>query len=461
MPKKYFNSTQLSMLFRAFDNLDQAVLIANESRKIIHVNQSFTDCFGYKYDEVIGKPTQILYASESDFLRVGQVIANARSDNPNETFYIDCVTKYGDVFKGRLNGGIIQNDDGVNALYVGLITDETVKLKAEYGLNKLHSVTSNRQLSFRERTLEILALGCEMFGLPIGIVSEIIDDDYIVKHAHHPDDAIEEGTVFDLKGTYCSHVYKANDVQGFHHISSSEIAEHPCFKNFGLEAYLGAPIFVDGQRYGTVNFSSGSPCRPFIRQDYEMIKLFADWLGHELARMRDISELKQAKEEITRLANTDSLTGLCSRRYADKALRQIIMQAFADEQPLSIALVDFDNFKNINDTYGHDVGDKALTIFADFVRGECRKSDLVARWGGEEFLLAFPGCNRREAHEVMTRIVDKLRDANIEQSPALSLTVSVGLAQLEKEDSLRTLLVRADKLMYDAKNKGRDTICVG
>nr|WP_238322168.1 sensor domain-containing diguanylate cyclase [Vibrio mexicanus] len=144
-----------------------------------------------------------------------------------------------------------------------------------------------------------------------------------------------------------------------------------------------APIFVDGERYGTLNFSSPKPCRPFIRQDYELVKLFAEWVGHEVARTRDIRAMEILTEKMKIMANTDALTGLNNRRFVEEALHQLVKRANDSGMALSVALIDFDHFKLINDTYGHAIGDDVLKLFGSIAPKVGRKMDLYGRWGAK------------------------------------------------------------------------------
>lgn len=449
---------ELSVLKRSFEYIDQAAVIATTERRILHLNRAAESLFGYESTELIGQLTQVLYDDSDDFMRMGQLRYHAQASAKNTTVTVKYKDKNGRAFFGTTHGGAIHDESERVIGFVALINDESARLAVEEALNTLHSITSSRELNFKQRVQAILELGTELFKLPIGIVSQIEGSSYIVKQAVHPENSLEEGLSFDLEGTYCSHVYKANDIQGFHHVSQSEIATHPCFINFGLEAYLGAPIFVDGQRYGTLNFSSPKPCRAFIRQDYELVKLFSNWVGHEIARNRDIHALNDLNEKMTSMANTDPLTGLSNRRFMTDLMSELFTSIHY-RQPLALAIVDFDHFKHLNDRFGHNIGDEALKAFGALALSG-RDSDVVARWGGEEFLILLPNTSLDGAKAVLSRLMAKLGEVVL-PAPAQKhqLTVSVGLTLVQPQDDVESVLQRADQWLYQAKEQGRNQIC--
>ncbi|KZZ14592.1 hypothetical protein A3750_01810 [Oleiphilus sp. HI0079] len=154
-------------------------------------------------------------------------------------------------------------------------------------LRELHSITSNTQLSIDEKTQQLLKLGKETFGLPLAIVSRISGDQYIVEYSDTPNAEVNPGDTFELGQTYCCHTLSANGPTAFHHAGKSSINSHPCYSAFGLESYIGVPVEVSGERFGTLNFSSPDVRdTPFSSDDMELIRLFAQWIGNELSRSK-------------------------------------------------------------------------------------------------------------------------------------------------------------------------------
>jgi signal transduction histidine kinase/CheY-like chemotaxis protein len=151
-------------------------------------------------------------------------------------------------------------------------------------LRRFHDIVSDQKLNFEDKTQNLLVFGLEVFNLDIAIISKVESRVYTVLNVITPDDSLPKGTTFDLEGTYCVHTLGANSALAFHNASQSAIANHPCYINFQLESYIGAPIKVGADIFGTVNFSSANKSPVFTDEAYDYIELFAQWLGAEFAR---------------------------------------------------------------------------------------------------------------------------------------------------------------------------------
>ena len=172
-------------------------------------------------------------------------------------------------------------------------------------------------------------------------------------------------------------------------------------------------------------------------------------------------ELMQALERIQMLATRDELTGLYNRRHMMEALR--VQRALAERtgQPFCVALIDLDHFKQINDTHGHGVGDEVLRRFAEVSLRCIRESDLLARWGGEEFLLMLPAGQLPQARHSLDRLHDAVRMESLAPSlPHLGVRFSAGLAQQVPGEPLEATIDRADQALYEAKRAGRNQTVV-
>ncbi|UCZ82284.1 sensor domain-containing diguanylate cyclase [Pseudomonas sp. L5B5] len=177
----------------------------------------------------------------------------------------------------------------------------------------------------------------------------------------------------------------------------------------------------------------------------------------------DITEKKQLEAELQRLATTDALTQSSNRRYFFECANREFEQARIQGSPLSFLLLDIDDFKVINDTYGHPEGDIVLQRIAESGRAALRRGDLFGRVGGEEFAALFPGCAADVARQVAERLQREIQRQHFNhQGQAFSITVSQGLTSLLPEDeSLDSLFARADAAMYEAKHQGKNRIVSG
>lgn len=176
----------------------------------------------------------------------------------------------------------------------------------------------------------------------------------------------------------------------------------------------------------------------------------------------DITETRRLMERLERLATTDELTGTVNRRHFMDMAKRELDRAKRSGGPLSVALFDLDHFKLINDQYGHGAGDAALVAVCDACRTVLRSSDLFCRYGGEEFVILFPETGPRPAMEVAERLRRKIEGIALASGNAqFRVTASFGVAGSEgAPSSLAEYLKAADEAMYEAKEQGRNTVCL-
>ena len=177
----------------------------------------------------------------------------------------------------------------------------------------------------------------------------------------------------------------------------------------------------------------------------------------------DITERKNLELELEKNAKTDFLTGLVNRRHFMDLANKELQRAIRFGNPMSILMVDVDNFKRINDTYGHESGDDVLKMFSDLCRSTFREIDVVGRIGGEEFAVVLPEATSHQAIEAAERLRAKIASSKTPsaQNLAIEFTVSVGVVSLSPGfDSLDVMLSHADKALYNAKNTGRNRVSV-
>jgi diguanylate cyclase (GGDEF)-like protein len=171
--------------------------------------------------------------------------------------------------------------------------------------------------------------------------------------------------------------------------------------------------------------------------------------------------MRRYQRRISALATTDELTELPNRRGFDLLANQALHEAKRNNSPLNALLIDIDHFKAINDTYGHLAGDEILRKFAQHLRANMRQSDIICRWGGEEFIILFKDTDSATAQ----LLAEKIRLQSEQQrfpfaGVNLHATISLGLTQLRLDDSLDSLIGRADRALYRAKESGRNRLCV-
>lgn len=178
-----------------------------------------------------------------------------------------------------------------------------------------------------------------------------------------------------------------------------------------------------------------------------------------LAPLIIIRPLKSHYQALKTMANYDKLTGCLNRHAADSFIKNEFDRFSVNSLPLTIMMADLDHFKKINDRYGHQAGDLVLEKFANAVRETLRRSDLLCRWGGEEFLMLLRGTILQEAIQVAERLRQTISEIVFPPFDSSGLvTVSIGVATLPPHRSLDQLLGDADQALYRAKNRGRNMV---
>ena len=176
----------------------------------------------------------------------------------------------------------------------------------------------------------------------------------------------------------------------------------------------------------------------------------------------EVRQLRARVEELSQLVATDALTGLYNFRHFKSMLQAEMDRSKRSGIPTSLVLLDLDHFKRVNDTYGHEVGNQALRHLADILRGEVRTTDIVCRYGGEEFAMIFPETHLNLAVKVADRIRQEIADNPLHHEDRdIGLTASMGASVYMKTSVLDIdeFIDSVDKYLYEAKQSGRNCIC--
>ena len=201
-----------------------------------------------------------------------------------------------------------------------------------------------------------------------------------------------------------------------------------------------------------------------------------------IARVKNHIELKKSKEEaklyaleleqknqelqlllkkVEQIARTDFLTGISNRRNAIDKMQAELSRINRSGESISLLMVDVDNFKNINDVYGHECGDYVLKHMVDLIQSVLRKYDMMARWGGEEFLIILPRTDINQAKIVAEKISTCVRSQTFNyQGRSFIVTITVGVAQYQAGEDLDSVIKRADEAMYCGKKSGKNCVII-
>jgi diguanylate cyclase (GGDEF)-like protein len=228
--------------------------------------------------------------------------------------------------------------------------------------------------------------------------------------------------------------------------------DQPRRLRYRTDSFLAVPLMGASSVLGVVTLTDRRDGGPFTHDDLAAVRLLAGPAALALTSQK----LRQSSEEVTRLASIDPLTSLFNRRYFDTRLEAELQRARRHGDPLTLLMVDIDNFKAINDEHGHMVGDQLLRSVADRLRRGVRIFDVCARYGGDEFAILMPSSNVDTAILVAERIRASVRGHCVYDSA--SVTVSIGVAHSDGRE--RELLSIADRALLEAKAMGKNTVRV-
>jgi diguanylate cyclase (GGDEF)-like protein len=168
-----------------------------------------------------------------------------------------------------------------------------------------------------------------------------------------------------------------------------------------------------------------------------------------------LEETKRIYQE--KLANTDPLTGAYNRRYLNEFSFEYLKIVKRESKDLSLLLLDLDDFKKINDTFGHEIGDIVIKKVVEISKNSIRESDLIIRFGGDEFIILLPNTNIQSARVVANKIINKINEYN--QNKEFHFSVSIGSSHYQiNDDSIDNIILRADESLYEAKKIGKNCV---
>ena len=337
--------------------------------------------------------------------------------------------------------------------------------ESEIVIRRLYQITNEYRKGFDSQIAQLLAMGLERFDLDIGILSKVDGNTYLVEHCVTPEGVdLKSGDMFDYRSTYCEITCRSNGPICIEHCGEhNTYARHPAYQSFGLESYIGIPIFVDEELYGTLNFSSGNPYyREFKEFDIDVMKLMASWIEVELVRRQQERKLQELNEKLEYQALYDPLTHLPNRRFLFKTLNVEVKQLKGSLGKGTLAVVDIDFFKSVNDGYGHQMGDVVLKKVANVLSSNAQEGEFVARFGGEEFVIWYPNIASNCVEDKLATLLEEVKKITLDRTPitisigACHFELSAGETRNERMSALDSLIKVADECLYVAKENGRD-----
>jgi diguanylate cyclase (GGDEF)-like protein len=224
--------------------------------------------------------------------------------------------------------------------------------------------------------------------------------------------------------------------------------------NYRTNNCIIAPLICHERVVGVLNLADKMRGDNFSSEDIALIELFSQLVGASIGNIKLF-------EKIQRQARTDGLTGLANHKRLYEILEKELWRSRRYGGQISLIMVDIDNLKNINDTYGHRAGDKVIKAISSKIRECIRQIDTAARYGGDEFAVILPNTSLADATVVAERMVAAVGHATITWGKEqISLSISVGLGQYDADTSPEDITSRSDEALYTAKQAGKNTVRV-
>ncbi|WP_133500811.1 sensor domain-containing diguanylate cyclase [Cognatilysobacter terrigena] len=278
-----------------------------------------------------------------------------------------------------------------------------------------------------------------------------------IAYVHDEGMGIPEGMRLRWTDTLCKRAFDEGRL--YVQCAGTPFADLWIAREYGIRTFISVPVRVGDEMLGTLCAISPHEVSMTTNAVW-MPDVIARLIGEFAARERLVRESEAAQERMTALVHKDPLTGLPNREYVRETLARMLAWAQRDGVVLLVGFIDLDDFKAVNDRYGHRIGDLFLVAMADRLRASLRRADLLGRIGGDEFIVVAPvasGSGPR-ARDVLCNWLTRRAVAsfNLDGIPVRSGGASVGLVQANPEDDVDQVIARADAAMYEAKRARRE-----
>ena len=421
------NSGETKLIFNhTISTIPDAVLITRlRDGEVLKVNQGFIDLTGYSADDVIGKTTLDI---------------NLWEDQNERQKFLILLTSTGSVenmeFHFKKNNGKV---------LIALVSAQMINFDGEnHILSVVRDITSRKKMEEKLRENEEKYRFLAEYS---GDVIWHINKSYRIDFISTADETIRGFKREEVIGQSIWNIFKPEGIKLVrekieHHRQVEQVGNNMNVTRFEIEQRTkdGKWIWTD---------ITAAP-------HYNKYGRLVGYHGIS----RDISERKRLLEELNRQATIDDLCQIPNRRHFMELAERELKRSKRYHHKLSICLIDFDNLKAINDSYGHMAGDRALSVFSKIVRTLIRDVDIIGRFGGDEFLVLLPETDEQQAYHVIERIRQVLETSPIVfQGDAYKIAISSGITGLKDwTDTLDDLLNRADEALYKAKQAGGNCI---
>ena len=444
------------MFASLFESSPEAALYHDKNGRILNINTRFTKLFGYTLEEIRGRNIDEGMICPQNKVEEGKRLTQEAFKHSLD---YETIRKKKD---GTLIPVIISASpviiDGQPQGTIGLYKDITKQKQNE----KLNSVLYN----ISKAANSDISLG-QLYSLIHKELGTIIDannfhialldeeeNKICFKYFFDEKDKVSTTLKYDNFGTLSAYVIKTgqsllvNRKQIDEMIAQGKIIESQLGTLTDKTIWLGIPLKVEGKVIGTIAVLSYTIPHLYSRKDIKLMEFVSEQIATAIQR-------KQMEEEMEKLAHFDTLTGACNRGYGLALLDRQLKLARRKKCKILLIYTDIDNFKNINDAFGHGEGDQVLKEVVKLLKSTLREIDIVCRMGGDEFLLIFPDSSLKDLSIIKERIRRSLTKLNrtLEKSYKISLSLGVSEYAPDNPQSMDELIRIADNRMYEEKKK--------
>lgn len=452
-------------LLQALEQSASIVVITDTHGVVQWVNRSFSDTTGYTRTEAVGKDVSLLKSGQQTVETYRELWATIQEGRPWKGVFHNR-RKDGSLYWARATISPVRGPDGTVSRYVAVQEDVTRDLENRRSLEAFAEQQSGLhrlgRLTLEESDMDDLlqqALGivrAVLQGSLVEILQRVDDKGHMKMRAGLGWDQDKPGrhTMVEDCRTWAGCVLESGEPAFVvDHLKDASAPPRATLLDHEVRSSACIPIPGDGKAFGILGVHETSP-RHYTEDEARFLKTFAHVLGTAIQHRRD-------RRQIEKMARHDPLTGLANRWvFRDEADKALAI-ARRNDWGVGILFIDMDDFKSVNDTLGHTVGDRLLTAVADRVRRDLREGETMARIGGDEFAILLGTVRGNEPEQIAQRILKSLdRPFDLDDGNRIATRCSIGIAVFPEDgDDLDELLGHSDRAMYRAKTEGGRSYC--
>ena len=438
-----------------FKNIPDAAFYQDTKGTILDINPRFTKVFGYTKEDILGKNIDEIGLYPKSRMKEGKDLTRKTLNKDLTNFETIRQKKDETLVPVRISTSFVKIKDKVTGI-IALYQDITERKQSEKIQKVLYNISkaanSNISLKGLYNTIhKELGKIIDTSNFYIALIDENKDELYFPYHIDEKDDNFPIQK-FSTSNVLTAQVMKTgkplfNTSKEYEKmIASGEL--NPMGSTSPQSIWAGVPLKIEGHVIGAMAVQSYTNPNLYSKSDIKLMEFVSEQVATAIER-------KRMEEELKKLAHYDPLTGTYNRGYGLELLQRQVKIAKRNKTSFLLAYTDLDNLKRINDQFGHEEGDKAITQMANLFRSILREVDIIIRMGGDEFLLVFPDSSLKEIPIIEKRLYDKLalQDQVSNKSYKIGFTVGFSCYNSEHPKSIAELMRIADQEMY--KNKKR------